>query len=82
MPTKAKGEKDIGDRATVWVLDGNFVRPVGIQTGLTDGVQTEVIAGELNVGDLIVIGARRAAKGDDAANPFTPKIFGGAKKSG
>lgn len=82
VPTKSKGEKDAGDRAVVWAIDGNFVRPVGIKTGLTDGVQTEVVSGDLNEGDVIVVGARRTSKSEDAANPFTPKMFGGGKKGG
>jgi HlyD family secretion protein len=28
--------------ATVWILDGKFVRPIAVTAGLTDGTSTEV----------------------------------------
>lgn len=77
---KTKGAKDGFDQAVVWLLDGKLVRPVAIRTGLTDGAQTEVISGDLKIGDPVVIGSRRVTKNDDAANPFTPKMFGGGGK--
>ena len=82
MPAKVKGEKDGSDKAVVWVVDGRYVRPVSIQTGLTDGVSTEVVSGDLKLGDTLVVGARRTSKNDDAANPFAPKMFGNGKKGG
>jgi HlyD family secretion protein len=79
----AKADKEGSDKATVWIQDGEFVRPVPVRTGLTDGVQTEILSGELEQGEPIVIGARRAAKADDAsATPFAPKMFGGGAKKG
>lgn len=75
-----KPEKEGHDRAIVYRPEGRFVRPVSIQTGLTDGVQTEILSGDLKAGDTIVLGARRLNKTDDAANPFAPKMFVPGKK--
>src|SRR5262245_28991832 len=37
-PTPVEADKQPHNRAVVWVQDGNFVRPVKVRTGLTDGV--------------------------------------------
>ena len=66
----------------VWVEDNGFLRPIKIRLGLTDGNMTEVADGKLQEGTPVVVGEGRAAAagGDDGANPFAPKMFGGKKK--
>ncbi len=61
---------------TLWLVDGTFVRPVRVRTGLTDGTNTEVIAQNLKAGDQVVTGDQSAAAAgaDDARNPFTPQF--------
>lgn len=40
---------------TVWVLaEDGFVRPVAVEIGLSDGMMTEVVAGDLTPGDEVV----------------------------
>jgi HlyD family secretion protein len=76
-------EKQSRNRATVWVEDQGFVRPVRIRTGLTDGAMTElveVIKDELPVGTPLVTGENSGGDGGDTVNPFAPKVFGGGKK--
>jgi HlyD family secretion protein len=82
--TEAAGEKASGSgkaeggRGTIWTPQGDFVRPVPVQTGLNDGIQTEVEGEGLNEGMRIVIGEQ--AKGTPSTaqtvNPFTPKLPG------
>lgn len=43
-------------RRHVWVEDGMFLRAVPIETGLSDSKYTELVAGELKVGERLVIG--------------------------
>jgi HlyD family secretion protein len=45
-------------RTAVWLLDERTadLRPVFVQLGLTDGISTEVVAGNLRSGDRVVIG--------------------------
>jgi HlyD family secretion protein len=73
-------EKERHDRGTVWVADNGFVRPVRVQIGLSDGVSTEIVGGDLHEGMEVVIGESRADNGDSDVNPFTPKMFGGGGK--
>jgi HlyD family secretion protein len=70
-------EKEHRDRARVWVSDGEFVRPISVRIGLTDGTNTEVVKGDLQDGMAVVIGESRANEGGDTGvnNPFAPQLF-------
>jgi HlyD family secretion protein len=84
------GEKALGDtegkdshhRGTLWVEDGGFVRPIKVQTGLSDGLNTEIVGGDIQEGAAVVIGESRASDNGGGAgnNPFAPKMFGGKKQ--
>jgi HlyD family secretion protein len=78
---KGGAEKEAHDRAVVWVADGEFVRPLPVRIGMSDGAQTEILEGTLDSGDAVVIGTARVSNGDSTSNPFTPKMFSGGKKS-
>lgn len=68
------------DRATLWIADGPYVRPVKVHTGISDGVVTEVSADNLTEGARVVLGDARPQDSAGSANPFTPQLFGGNKK--
>jgi HlyD family secretion protein len=58
---------------TVWVRHGEFVSPVEVEIGTTDGAQTEIVGGDLKPGMEIVLGENAdepVATGD--TNPFAP----------
>jgi HlyD family secretion protein len=75
-PDKMKQEQPV-----VWVQDGQFVRPIKVKTGLTDGTMTEILAGELETNmDVIIREDRQDSGVAGGASPFTPSMFGGAKK--
>lgn len=48
-------------RPKVWVLDGEFVRPITVQVGPTDGVMTEISGDDVKEGMEIVVGGGLAA---------------------
>jgi HlyD family secretion protein len=53
------------DAPTVWVLaEDGLVRPVVLQTGLTDGVMTEITGGDLAANDVVVVNVARKARAD------------------
>ena len=72
--TKSDAAPRARNRGTLWVEDGGFVRPVKVQTGLSNGLMTEIVAGEIKEGDAVVIGENRSS-GGGTSNPFTPKLF-------
>jgi HlyD family secretion protein len=72
------GEKEQRDRARVWVTNGEFVRPLSLRIGLTDGINTEVVKGDLQERMAVVIGESRPGDGGETAgvnNPFAPQLF-------
>lgn len=65
-----------GSQRTVWVVQGSFVRPVRVETGLTDGTLTEVAGKDLSAEMKVVVGEqspRVDATADGGASPFTPQ---------
>jgi HlyD family secretion protein len=75
--TPEEPKKERHSRATVWVQDGAFVRPVKIRVGLTDGLMTEVvevIKADLGPDTALVTGENQPAGGrDGTVNPFGPQ---------
>jgi HlyD family secretion protein len=59
---------------TLWLKSGDFVRPVAVTAGISDGASTVVAADNLQEGDEIVTGEIFAAQ-NDVKNPFLPKII-------
>jgi HlyD family secretion protein len=64
-------------RATIWVPDGDWVRPIKVRVGLTDGLMTEVvdvIKDQLTPETEIVTGENESdASRDVTVNPFGPR---------
>jgi HlyD family secretion protein len=72
----AEKSKDSHDRGRVWVVDGDFVRPVKVRIGLSDGAMTEITGGDLEEGAPVVIGeTHENNSGGGTTNPFTPQMF-------
>jgi HlyD family secretion protein len=70
-----KHKKTGSKQGTVWVQDGEFVRPVTVKLGMTDGVLTEVFGNELPESTEIITGEQQqSAQSDGTTNPFTPKF--------
>lgn len=68
------------NKGVVWVQDGNFVRPVKVKIGLTDGARTEILSGDVQEGASIVTGDALTAGDDGGSNPFVSQAFGGKKQ--
>ncbi len=76
--------KSKGNRATVWVQDGEYVRPVKVRVGLTDGNMTELVevldGGPLPPETELITGENRQSSGPKSNNPFAAQMFGGKKQ--
>jgi HlyD family secretion protein len=70
---KDKGQK--ASRRTLWIRDGDFVRPVEVTVGTSDGANTAVSAEGLSEGQEVVTGEVAASGQPDVKNPFLPKII-------
>jgi HlyD family secretion protein len=64
------------ERPTVWIEENGFARPLRIETGLTDGTQVEVVAGDLKEGSQVIVGEVRHEEANATKNPFLPTFFG------
>jgi HlyD family secretion protein len=73
-------EKEIHDRGHVWVEEHGFVRPIEVRLGLSDGLQTEILGGNLREGQQVVIGEVLPVEGEGATSPFAPQVFGGGRR--
>lgn len=71
---------------TLWVGRGNFVRPVGVGVGLSDGAFTEVTGRRVAEGLQVVTGVTSRGRGGNqgqSTNPFIPQFhFGGGHSGG
>jgi HlyD family secretion protein len=67
--------------ATVWIEQGQFVRPIPVNAGLSDGTFTEVAGGGLTEGLRAITGERTGGADDQTAsrNPFAPQVFRGQR---
>jgi HlyD family secretion protein len=50
----------------LWIRQGDFVRPVKVSVGLSDGISTEILGGGLKEGEQIVVGVNRIGSDPDA----------------
>lgn len=62
-PTKHVTITDSGGQETIWILDENKrPRPVRIKTGLTDGINTQIIEGKISRGTEVIVSATTRGK--------------------
>jgi len=66
-----------GHRVRV-VGDDGLVSPVAIKVGLSDGMQTEILDGDLKAGDSVVANVVQKAE-PDFVSGFVSKVTGGNK---
>ena len=79
-PAAKKPDPSKKDHGTVWVVDGQWLKPLRVQTGVTDGALTEIVSGDVKEGTEIVTGEDHEVVDTGATvNPFAPKVFGGKK---
>lgn len=72
---KAKKKRDAAS-GTVYVLDGDKLKPVSVMLGITDNRNTEVISGEIKAGDKVVAGENQSTADAPAApNAVRMRMF-------
>jgi HlyD family secretion protein len=70
---KARGQSS--SRRTLWLHDGEFVRPLEVMAGTSDGAHTAVTEEGLREGVVVVTGETTASGQTDVKNPFLPKVI-------
>jgi len=75
LPQRVAGQSSEGsapDRRTVWLLRGETPEAVSLKLGISDGSVTEVVEGEVRVGDRLITdirGEASASRGGPAIGP-------------
>ena len=62
-------------RSVIWLKDGEYVRPVEVKAGTTDGSNTTVVAENLREGAEVVTGEISNSSQAVTKNPFVPQII-------
>jgi HlyD family secretion protein len=75
-----EGAAATADRGQVWVAEKRFVRPVAVEIGLSDGLATEIMRGDVHEGEPLVVGESARAEGEGETSPFAPRLFGGGRR--
>jgi HlyD family secretion protein len=78
--TRPAGDASEGTRGQVWLYDQGVLRRVDVRLGLADGVNTELLDGQVNAGTTLVTGVTTGAEAP-AASPAN-NIFGGSRGRG
>jgi len=79
---RSGADDQLQGRGTIWVVNGNFVQPLAVNTKLSDGMMTEIQGDAIPPGTGVVIGEQQkgaAPAGNDATNPFTPQLMRGRR---
>ena len=58
----------------IWLKDGEFVRPVEVKVGTSDGANTAVASDDLREGQEVIIGESVEAPETGTKNPFLPQL--------
>jgi HlyD family secretion protein len=69
------GDDPAPNTRTLWVLRGDKPVPVPVRTGLSDGTLSEILSGEVNEGDAVIL---EATSSDDPAPAATQRPGGGS----
>lgn len=73
---QAENSESSDPTGTVWVQQGEVLKPIGVRLGTTDGARTEISAPELTEGMQIVEGELSVDEIADVQNPFGPPQIG------
>jgi HlyD family secretion protein len=79
----AAGSEDLSGRGELWLAEGDYVKPLAVRVGLSDGTVTEVAGDQLADGMAVVTGLQQVTSAkSDTSNPFTPSFSRGGSSAG
>jgi HlyD family secretion protein len=72
---ESKSHKVREPHGTVWIRDGQFVRPIDVKLGTTDDANTAVSSDELHEGDLVIMNEITQPTDAGQRSPFMPQMI-------
>jgi HlyD family secretion protein len=74
-PAGTQRAKKNHDKGLLWVLEGEFLKPIKVHVGMTDGTMTEVQGADLKEGLAVVVSEQRPTGAPQGgASPFMPQM--------
>lgn len=70
--TSQQQEPGKKEKSVVWIPQDGYVRPLPVRTGITDGIQTEVVGDGISSGTEVVVGIRADSKRKQKGQSDTP----------
>jgi HlyD family secretion protein len=71
---EARSWKSTNEHSTIWLKEGDFVRPLTVKAGATDGANTVLMAEALHDGQEVVTGESAESSQSGTHNPFIPQF--------
>jgi HlyD family secretion protein len=71
---RESGRKRDAGETTVYVLEGDKIKPARIKIGITDNKATEVVEGDLKPGDLVITADMRGQNKPSGSGNNPPRI--------
>jgi HlyD family secretion protein len=71
---EARSWKPTNEHSTIWLKEGDFVKPLSVKAGATDGVNTVLMAEALHDGQEVVTGESAESSQSGTHNPFIPQF--------
>ena len=62
-------------RGTVWIKTGQYVRPITVKVGTTDGTNTAIIADGLSEGEEVITSELNRSANESQRSPFLPQMI-------
>jgi hypothetical protein len=72
VPKQQKAPKE--HAGILWLKEGEFVRPIEVKAGTSDGANTAITSGALRDGQEVITGETRESASGGTQNPFIPQF--------
>jgi hypothetical protein len=66
----------------LWKVENGAMKPVNVQTGVTDGLRTEIVFGDLKEGDVVAVASTSTTGAKSAAAPAARSPFAAGGRGG
>src|SRR5262249_15172253 len=71
---EARSWKATNEHSTIWLKEGDFVKPLSVKAAATDGANTVLMAEALHDGQEVVTGETADSSQSGTHNPFIPQF--------
>lgn len=81
-PDTAPAPRRNNSGPVLWKVENGAMKPVNVQTGVTDGLRTEIVFGDLKEGDVVAVASTSTTGAKSAAAPAARSPFAAGGRGG